>query len=366
MLTNGDFSSGLTDWTVTGAGPTSPTADAASGGVIFGYSNDVQDGDSISQGVNLTAGEEYSFTLTLSEVGPSLGYGGGALTIDLQDNASSGFTNIGSITVGHEETNTVTFTFTSPYDSSTLIIRGQYAFGDGSNYLLLDDLVLTPTTVPCFTRGTMIHTPNGPKAIEKLKVGDLVDTLDHGPQAIRWIGTSPISFVERPLSCKLRPIIIRAGALGPGVPHVDMRVSRQHRMLISSKIAERMFNVPQVLIPAVRLLILPNVEIDEEVQEIDYLHLMFDRHQVIWADGAPAESFFFGPEAIKYLEHDAREEVEALFPELVSGEAMYEPARIIPVGKKQKKLIERHASNSQDLLSNRFLRSGLRLQVDLR
>ncbi|MGO4908736.1 Hint domain-containing protein [Pseudorhodobacter sp. W20_MBD10_FR17] len=360
ILTNGDFSSGLDDWVVTGAGPTAPTADAASGGVIFGYgNNDVQDGDSISQVVNLTAGEEYTITLTLTEVGTSLNYGGGGLTIDLKDNALSGYTNIGSITVSHEQTNTVTYTFTSPYNSATLIIRGQYAFGNSSNYLLLDGISLSSTTVPCFTRGTMIKTPIGPRAIEMLKIGDLVETLDHGPQAIRWIGTSPVSFVNQPPNSKLRPIIIRAGALGPGVPNVDLRVSRQHRMLVSSTISKRMFDCPQVLIPAFRLLSLPNVDLDEEVQEIDYLHIMFDQHQVIWADGALAESFLFGPEAIKTLQREAREEVEALFPELVSGAAAYEPARIIPIGKRQKKLIERHASNAQSLLSDRVLRSDV-------
>jgi len=344
ILTNGDFSSGLSDWAVTGAGPTSPTADAGLGGVVFGFgNNDVQNGDSISQVIELTEGEEYSITLSLSEIGPDLNFGGGGLTIDLQDNASSGFTNIGSIAVGHEETNTATFTFTSPYDTSTLIIRGQFAFGDGSNFLLLDNIVLSPTAVPCFTPGTMISTPTGPIAVEALTVGELADTLDHGPQAIRWIGTSRINFERHPLSSKLRPIIIRADALGPGVPNVDIRVSRQHRMLVSSKIAERMFGVSQVLIPAVRLLTLPNVEVDQEVQEIDFLHLMFDRHQIIWADGAPTESFYFGPEAVKSLQSDAREEIEALFPDLATGQVIYEPARIIPIGKQQKQLISNHA-----------------------
>ncbi len=359
LLTNGDFSSGLSGWTVTGAGSTAPTADSETGGVIFGFgNNDVQDQDQISQDVALVAGEEYSFTITLSEVGPDLNYGGGGLTIDLYDQASSGFTNIGSVVVQHEETNTATFTFISPYDASTLIIRGQFAFGSQDNYLLLDDLALTPTNVACFTRGSMIDTPSGPKAIETLKAGDLVDTLDHGPVAISWIGSSRVNFANYSRSGKLRPIVIRAGAFGHGMPKVDMRVSRQHRMLVSSKIAKRMFNVSEVLIPAARLLSLPGVEIDEETQEVEYLHLMFDQHQVIWADGAPTESFFFGPQAIKSLQREAREELEALFPELVSGHAVYEAARIIPELKRQKKLIERHASNEQALLSHGFLKAA--------
>ena len=354
LLTNGDFSSGLSDWAVTQGGPTAPAFDAATGGIIFGFgNNDVQNSDSISQQVELTTGEEFTFTLTLSEVGPDVAFGGGGLTIDLVDAAGSGVTNLGSVTVGHEETTTVTFTFTSPYDAADLVIRGQFAFGTADNFLLLDDISLTGASLPCFVQGTKISTPTGPKVIDGLKAGDLVNTVDDGPQEIKWIGKRSVTLGGAATNSKLRPIVIRAGALGPGVPNVDMRVSRQHRLLVSSAIAERMFGMPQVLVPAVRLLDLPNVEIDMEVQKIDYLHLMFDRHQVIWADGAPTESFFFDIHGVQSLPRDMRQEIEMLFPELVSGEKTYQPARVIPLGKRQKKLVERHVINRRHLLSDR-------------
>ena len=353
FLTNGDFSSGLSDWTVTQGGSTAPTFDEASGGVIFGFgNNDVQNSDSISQGVDLTVGEEFSFTLTLSEVGPDLAYGGGGLTVDLVDANGSGTTNIGAVTVNHEETTTVTFTFTSPYEAADLVIRGQFASGTEDNYLLLDGLSLTTTSVACFVQGTMISTPSGLKGIEALKAGDLVNTLDNGPQEIRWIGTTSVNFDGRPANSKLRPVLIRASALGDGVPSVDMRVSRQHRLLVSSAIAERMFGSPQVLIPAFRLLGLPNIELDTETKEINYLHLMLDQHQIIWADGAPSESFFYDAHGIRFLPCEIREEIELLFPELVSGKKIYAPVRIIPPRNRQKMFVERHITNRRHVLSD--------------
>jgi len=352
-LTNGDFSNGLDDWEVTQGGATAPTADPATGGVIFGSgANDVQNTDSISQSVELTAGEEFSLTLTLSQIGAS---GGGALTIDLIDNNSSGTMNIGTISAFSGESNTVTFTFDSPFDSAVLLIRGQFAFGGEDSFLLLDDIDLSSTSAVCFTKGTMIQPPTGTRLIETLKVGDLVETLDRGPQAIRWIGTTSVRSLDNPARYKLRPILIRAGALGAGLPNVDMRVSRQHRMLVSSKIAERMFDVPQVLVPAVRLLALDNVEIDHEVKEVEYLHFIFDQHEIIWANGAPAESLFLGQGALNTLQPEAREELKALFPELLLEETVYEPVRNIPRPKRQKRLIERHVCNAQHIVSNEVL-----------
>ena len=106
------------------------------------------------------------------------------------------------------------------------------------------------TVVPCFTSGTQIETPNGPRAVETLSVGDEVLTLDHGPQHIRWIGTRHLSRDDLIAKHKLLPVRIKAGALGNGLPHRDLLVSPQHRMLVRSAIAVRMFDAKEVLVPA--------------------------------------------------------------------------------------------------------------------
>ena len=152
--------------------------------------------------------------------------------------------------------------------------------------------------VVCFCAGTLIRTPEGSTPIENLSEGDLVETHDNGAQEIKWIGTRRINF-DKPEAQdeKLRPIRITAGALGSNLPARDLWVSRQHRMLISSKVSERMFGETAVLVPAIKLIELPGIFIDQDIETVEYFHLLFDRHEVIFAEGAPSESLFTGPEA---------------------------------------------------------------------
>ncbi|MGL4823211.1 MAG: Hint domain-containing protein, partial [Plesiomonas shigelloides] len=115
----------------------------------------------------------------------------------------------------------------------------------------------TVTPLVCFVAGTKILTDRGVVAIENLKVGDLVETVDRGLQPIRWIGSRQIPLTELLANEKLRPIQILAGALGTCIPHQDVMVSPQHRVLLRSKLVERMFGTNEVLTAAKNLLNLP-------------------------------------------------------------------------------------------------------------
>ena len=77
-------------------------------------------------------------------------------------------------------------------------------------------------------------------------------------------------------------------------------------MLVSSKICERMFGQTDVLLAAHQLTELPGIFTEPGYGEVEYFHLVFDRHEVIYAEGAPTESFFPGPEAIKSMPRAAR------------------------------------------------------------
>ena len=94
---------------------------------------------------------------------------------------------------------------------------------------------------PCFTVGTWIDTLSGARPMETLRVGDLVSTRYHGPQSIRWIGKKSIKLAPNFPKNKFRPIQISEGALGQGLPRAPLRISRQHRLLLSSPINQRMF-----------------------------------------------------------------------------------------------------------------------------
>ncbi|CUK05293.1 hypothetical protein RUE5091_02701 [Ruegeria denitrificans] len=209
--------------------------------------------------------------------------------------------------------------------------------------------------MPCFTSDTRILTRNGERPIQTLRTGDLIPTLENREQPIRWIGHRRFSRSALQTNPRLWPIRILAGALGNGLPKRDLLVSRQHRMLVQSKIAERMFDTPEVLIPAIKLTVLPGIFVDETVPEIEYFHLLFDDHQVIFAENAPTESLFTGIEALKALGADARREIFEIFPELTEMKLTPRPARYIPRGRQQAHLLERHRKNKKPLLQSHIL-----------
>ena len=201
----------------------------------------------------------------------------------------------------------------------------------------------------CFVAGTMIQTDHGEVAIETLAIGDRVVTLDRGAQAILWIGSRTIGSDELRENLKLRPICIKAGSLAQGLPADDLLVSPQHRILLRSKIAQRMFDSSEILVSAKHLLGLPGVEIAQDVGSVTYIHLMCENHEIVEVNGALSETLYTGTEAMKALSLDAREEIDSIF-----GETPYlerASARPTPKGKLSKKLIERHVKNEKPLVS---------------
>jgi hypothetical protein len=163
------------------------------------------------------------------------------------------------------------------------------------------------TGVVCFTRGSRILTAEGEKAIEDLAAGDLVLTMDHGYQPIRWIGSSIVEGKGR-----FAPIVIEAGTLGNTR---TLRVSPQHRMLLSGWQAELLFDEPEVLVAA-KMLVNDQTIRAEEVEQVEYFHMLFDAHEIVYAEGAPSESFHPGHVGWGALAEAAREEILSLFPQL--------------------------------------------------
>jgi hypothetical protein len=205
--------------------------------------------------------------------------------------------------------------------------------------------------VLCFARGTLIKTIRGEVAVEDLEVGYRVLTMDRGYRPLRWIGRRWLCEAELETNPKLRPIRIRAGALGEGQPEIDLVVSPQHRVLLRSRIAERMFGHSEVLVPANKLLPIDGIDVGGDTCGVEYFHLLFDEHQIVFSNGAPTESLFTGREALQTLAPEAREEIETLFPEMTKADFKPISARFIPEkGKLMKALVARHRKNRQPLL----------------
>lgn len=194
----------------------------------------------------------------------------------------------------------------------------------------------------CFCDGTLISTPSGQRPVERLRVGDMVMTSE-GPKPLRWIGQRRVSREELAKDPKLRPVQIRPGALGDGLPLRKLRVSRQHRMVSRSRPSERMFGPGEVLIPAVKLTQLPGISVENGLHAVTYYHLMFDDHVILYADGAPSESFLVTQRSLAALTETARAELETLFPELTRDAP---PALPIPRRKAQNTYVARLLKNA--------------------
>ena len=162
-------------------------------------------------------------------------------------------------------------------------------------------------TVPCFVSGTMIRTDGGDVPVERLKAGDLVRTRDDGLQPVRWIGRRSV-----PAEGTMAPVRISANTLGQ---HEALSVSPQHRILLRNAHAELLYGSSEVLVAARDLIDGQNIQ-QISGGYVEYVHLLFDRHQVIWSNGLESESFLPGPQTTGRFEQDLVAELKGIFPEL--------------------------------------------------
>jgi hypothetical protein len=163
----------------------------------------------------------------------------------------------------------------------------------------------------CFVRGTRIRTARGEVRIEDLRPGDLVATFDAGLQPLRWVGSSRIAGRGR-----FAPVLIEAGTLGN---REDLFVSPQHRILLQGWRAEILSGEPQVLAAAIDLVNGGTIR-QVEVAEVEYFHLLFDAHQIVWSNAVPSESLHVSRNSVASLRPEQRYEIATLFPELLATE----------------------------------------------
>ncbi|MDY6858256.1 MAG: Hint domain-containing protein, partial [Pseudomonadota bacterium] len=202
-------------------------------------------------------------------------------------------------------------TYTNTDDASGGL-SGFASLADGSvvNFSEIETIII------CFAAGTHILTPRGERPVESLRPGDLVITADSGLQRVRWTGRR-----EVPAQGNLAPVRIRQGVLGNAR---DLIVSPQHRMLCTGHRAELLFSQNEVLVPALHLVDGKDV-LCEAGGTVTYVHILFDRHEVVFAEGVPSESFHPGHMGLEGIADPAREELFAVFPELRSNIGSYGP-----------------------------------------
>ncbi|MBW6506339.1 MAG: Hint domain-containing protein [Rhodobacteraceae bacterium] len=177
--------------------------------------------------------------------------------------------------------------------------------------------------VICFTPGTLIATPRGACAVENLRPGDRVNTRDDGAQEIVWVGGRRMTGARLYAMPELRPVRFRAGALGIGRPDADLLVSPQHRMLVRGPAARALFNEAEVLVSARDLVNGGSVRIEQGLREAHYIHLLFERHQIVRANGLESESFHPGATTLEMIAPAERAGLLALMPHLAADTAAY-------------------------------------------
>jgi hypothetical protein len=169
-------------------------------------------------------------------------------------------------------------TFTDPTDG-TLTFNGNFSAdhfvfsGDAM------DMFLVFGPVPCYCRGTLIRTATGEKRVEDLAIGDLVLTASGEARPIRWLGSRGLDCTRHPKPAAVWPIRIQAGAFGQDLPVRDLWVSPGHSMLVEGVLiqAEKLVNGATI------------VQVPRE--RVEYWHVELESHDILLAEGLPAESY---------------------------------------------------------------------------
>ncbi len=137
----------------------------------------------------------------------------------------------------------------------------------------------------CYCRGTCIATPGGETPIETLAIGDPVLTISGAIRAIHWIGRRAYPARQTLGSRAVRPVRVRAGALGKDLPRRDLLVSPEHALMLGDPIAG------EVLVPARHLVNGNSIVREAGGRPVEYFHIELDGHDIVLAEGQPAETF---------------------------------------------------------------------------
>ena len=178
------------------------------------------------------------------------------------------------------------------------------------------------TVVNCFLEGTQVASGSGSVTVETLKIGDKIEHEDGVPVPVKWIGRQTVSTRFGPAE-RLMPVRFAAGSLGKGLPHADLTVTADHGMLVDGVICHAGALVNGTTITRVPL--------DEMGETYTVYHVETEEHEIILANGAPAETFI---DNVSRRVFDNFAEFEALYGDVPEMEELSYPramsARQVP------------------------------------
>ncbi len=188
--------------------------------------------------------------------------------------------------------------------SSSDITSAASTFDSDINQILsTDDAIAVGNNAPCYCKGTMIETIHGKRAVEDLRIGDLVITQSGAAQPIKWLGRR--RYLGRFIKGNhlMLPVRIAPDALGDNIPSRDLYVSPGHALCID-----------HLLIPAWRLVNGVTITQAADVEEVSYFHIELDAHDIILAEDCPAESYLADMTRAQFQNF---REFERLYPDAV-------------------------------------------------
>ena len=250
---------------VEGGGGVLELASAASAGTLSGFGTSITNFSTLQ----FDAGAAW----TVSGIDSASGLGTIAIT---------GFTNgdtidlSGFVAISDTFANNMLVLTDAGGAQDTLAIEGSFT---SSSFQLSGDGNGGTDVVVCFCAGTQIGTPDGEVPVERLQIGDLVLTAHNGPRPVTWIGQGKV-LATRGRRSAATPVIVRKGALADNVPNRDLHVTKAHSLYIDD-----------VLIPVEFLVNHRTILWDDRAQEVAIYHVELDSHDVLLANGAPAESY---------------------------------------------------------------------------
>jgi hypothetical protein len=184
-----------------------------------------------------------------------------------------------------------------------------------------DGIAATVTPI-CFLTGTIVSTLHGTVAVEDLRIGDVVLSADGRDVAVKWIGRQTVSTRFGPAK-RLMPVRFAAGSLGKGLPTADLMVTADHGILVEDVICHA-----GALVNGTTITRVPLAEMGETYT---VYHIETEEHEIILANGAPAETFI---DNVSRRVFDNYAEFEALYGDVPEMEEMDYPramsARQVP------------------------------------
>lgn len=306
QLANGGTVTFAATTTVTANVPGSTVTITGLDSTLVNNGNIVVDGADLLAGITLDGdgqitlsnGATFSLAGLADTANATITFTSGDITVVLPGTGSLGITLAGLLPGDRIDFANVSAIRSGPFGGTTAatasggVLFVQGASGDKVNVGLGSigsDIYFTATAdsfghvlvdVNCFVAGTRIATPFGMAPVETLRPGDPVRLADGAVVPVRWVGRSEIDLARHPQPSRAAPIRIRAGALADGVPSRDLLVSPEHALLLDG-----------ALTPALRLANGATIARDDGFTRVSYWHVELDRHGILLAEGAAAESY---------------------------------------------------------------------------